>query len=335
MNRILIFLTIFLIFCTNGIAQKKIKQYIFFELDRDRINDTSFLNNDCIEGAQLKYLWRELEPKEDQYNLELIENDLDFLTSRGKKLFIQLQDVTFDTTLRKPVPDYLITDKRYHDGVNIQYETNDNDEILGAGGYVARRWDILVAERFNKLLKALGRRFDGKIEGINLPETSVEFGNTGKLYPEGFSPLIYRDAIIKYMTMVKIAFPHSVVILYANFMPGEWPHRADKSYLQSLYEFASKNKIGMGSPDIKIYQQPFMNHSYKFLREYTNSITSGVAVQEGNYEEINPKTGKQVTVTEIYDFANEYLCLDYIFWCTQEPYYTRDLLPFLRTLRHK
>jgi hypothetical protein len=135
------------------------------------------------------------------------------------------------------------------------------------------------------------------------------------------------------MTMAKIAFPHSVVILYANFMPGGWPHRADKSYLQSLYEFASKNKIGMGGPDIKIYKQPFMNHNYKFLREYTNLITSGVAVQEGNYEELNPKSGKQVTVTEIYDFANEYLGLDYIFWCTQEPYFTNDLLPFLKTIR--
>jgi hypothetical protein len=75
-----------------------------------------------------------------------------------------------------------------------------------------------------------------------------------------------------------------------------------------------------------------MNHGYKFLREYTNSITSGVAVQDGNYEEINPKTGKRVTVKEIYDFANEYLGLDYIFWCTQEPYYTDELLPFLKSL---
>jgi len=326
---LLVTLTILLAGCSQIFAQKQIKHFIFFGIDREGIRDTSFLNNDNIKGAQLKYLWRELEPTENQYNLELIQHDLDFLTSKGKKLFVQLQDVTFDTTLRKPVPDYIINDKQYHGGVNIQYQTNNNDEIIGTGGYVARRWDPRVAERFNKLLTALGNQFDGKIEGINLPETSIEFGNTGKLYPEGFTPLIYRDAVIQYMKMAKKAFPRSVVIQYANFMPGQSPHTADKIFLQSLYEYASKNKIGMGGPDIKVYQTPFMNHSYKFLKEYSNTIISGVAVQDGNYEEINPKTGKRVTVNEIYDFANEYLGLDYIFWCTEEPYYTNQVLPFI------
>lgn len=331
MRQILIALTLFSLTNQNTIAQKQIRQFIFFELERERIHDTSFLHNDGAVGAQLKYMWRELEPNKNQYNLDLIQNDLDFLTSNGKKLFIQLQDVTFDTIF-KPAPDYIITDKRYNGGVNIKYETNDKDEILYVDGYVVRRWDQSVAERFKKLLTVLGKRFDGKIEGINLPETSVGFGETGKLYPEGLTPETYRNAIIEYMAMAKKAFPHSVVIQYANFMPGEWLPGNDKSYLKSLYEFASKEEIGMGGPDIKIYQKGHMNHGYKFLREYTNSITSGVAVQDGNYEEMNPKTGKRVTVKEIYDFANDYLGLDYIFWCTQEPYYTDDLLPFLKTL---
>lgn len=320
--------------CSHVIAQNHIRHFIYFGLDRDRIRDTSFLNNEHIIGAQLKYMWRELESDENRYNLDLIQDDLDFLASHSKKLFVQLQDVTFDTALFKPIPDYLI-DKQYHGGVNTQYETDDKDEIIRQEGYLARRWDPLVAERFNKLLITLGNRFDNKIEGINLPETSVGFGNTGKLYPEGFTPLLYRDAIIRYMKMAKKAFPHSVVIQYANFMPGEWPHRADKSYLQNLYEFAGKNKIGMGGPDILVYEKLHMNHSYKFLREYTNSITSGVAVQDGNYEVINPTTGKQVTIEEIYDFANDYLGLDYVFWCTQEPYYTNKVLPFLKEMATK
>jgi hypothetical protein len=332
MRQILIVLTLLIFTYNNALAQKKIKHFIYFELDRERIHDTSFLNNDKIIGAQLKYMWRELEPKENQYRLELIQNDLDFLASKGKRLFIQLQDVTFDTALRKPVPEYLITNKRYHGGVNVQYETNENDEITRTGGYVARRWDKNVAERFNQLLKVLGKRFDGKIEGINLPETAVEFGNTGKLYPEGFTPDIYRNAISEYMLMAKKAFPSSVVILYSNFMPGEWPHHASKSYLESLFLLAKKESVGMGGPDIQIYKQVQMNHSYKLLREYAGEIVSGVAVQDGNYEEINPKTGKRVTVKEIFDFANDYLGLDYIFWCTQEPYYTDDLIPFLKTL---
>ena len=334
MKQLLISLTICLAAFNLAIAQKTIKNFIFFELDRERIHDTSFLNNDQIKGAQLKYMWRELEPLEDQYALELIQNDLDFLTSKGKKLFIQLQDVTFDTAWSKPVPDYIFSEKQYHGGVNIQYQTLEGDEdiIVKQDGYVARRWDKQVAERFSKLLTLLGEHFDGKIEGINLPETSVGFGETGKLYPEGFTPEVYRDAICEYMAMAKKAFPRSTVIQYANFMPGEWLPWDDKNYLKSLYVLAKEKEIGMGGPDIKIYKPAQMNHSYKFLKEYSDAIITGVAVQDGNYEEINPKTGKRVTVEEIYDFGQNYIGLDYIFWCTQEPYYTNELLPFLKTM---
>lgn len=317
------------------VTQGTIKHFVFFAKERERIHEESFLSNENIAGAQLKYSWRELEPREDEYNVELIQADLDFLTSKGKKLFIQIQDVTFDTALAKPIPDYLITGKQYHGGMHIQYATNDKDEILGAGGYVARRWDKAVAERFGKLLTALSARFNGKIEGINLPETSVEFGNSGKLYPEGFSPEAYRNAVINYMAMLRKSFSSSTVIQYANFMPAEAPRRASKLYLESLYEFAGKNKVGMGGPDILVYQQPHMNHSYKFLRQYADTIMSGAAVQDGNYEVINPNTGKRVTVKEIYDFANEYLGLDYIFWGTQEPYYTSEVLPFLKGEKQK
>ena len=34
----------------------------------------------------------------------------------------------------------------------------------------------------------------GRIEGINLAESSVTFGSSGRLFPRGFSPGIYRDA---------------------------------------------------------------------------------------------------------------------------------------------
>ena len=86
----------------------------------------------------------------------------------------------------------------------------------------------------------------------------------------------------------------------------------------------------MGGPDIKIYKKAQMDHSYKFLKKFSKDIKTGIAVQWGNYEEINPKTGKQVTVDEIYTFGMDEIGLDYIFWCTQEPYYIDYLIPFLK-----
>jgi hypothetical protein len=320
-------LVLFLFASVNVNAQKSIENFIFFDIQRDRIQESSFLKTEKFAGAQLKYTWKELEPLKDNYDFLNIRNDLDFLTKNGKKLFIQIQDVSFDTC-GPNVPAYLLEEPLYHGGVNRQCITDDNEKILSYDGYVARRWDPQVAERFYKLLSELGKQFDGKLEGVNLPETAVDFGESGIYFPEGFTPEIYRDAILMQMKQAKQAFSKSVVIQYANFMPGEWLPWNNKGYLQSLYEFARGNKIGMGGPDIKIYKKAQMNHSYKFLKEFSGFIKTGIAVQDGNYDEINPKTGKKVTIEEIYLFGKDEIGLNYIFWCTQEPYYSKYVIPF-------
>lgn len=332
MKRIFPIFFVFLVLRAN--AQKEVRHFIFFAHERERIREQSFLDNPHIIGAQLKYNWRELEPRKDEYNLELIQKDLDYLNSKGKKLFIQLQDVSFDT-IYKCVPNYIMQDTAYHGGANIQYSTKDNDKIIRQSGWMARRWDTAVARRFFKLLFILGDRFDGKIEGINLPETSSEFGETGKLFPLGYTHEIYKNAILDYMVTLKLAFLTTVVIQYANFMPGEWLPWTDKSYLKDIYAFAKENGIGMGGPDIKVYNKGHMNNGYKFLKEYANDLITGLAVQDGNYAEINPKTGKRVTIEEIYDFGKNYIGLNYIFWCTEEPFYTKEVLPFLGSERSK
>ena len=77
-----------------------------------------------------------------------------------------------------------------------------------------------------------------------------------------------------------------------------------------------------------------MNHSYGLIRDCAGMVPTGAAVQWGNYDLINTKTGKQVTFREIYKFGRDYLKLDYIFWSTQEPYYSEYLLPFLKGLKN-
>ena len=57
------------------------------------------------------------------------------------------------------------------------------------------------------------------------------------------------------------------------------------------------------------------------------------SAQDGNLEEINPKTQRPVTVEELLDYARNYLRVDYIFWGMQEPYYSRDVLPALARFR--
>jgi len=297
-----------------GSQTKPIKHFIYFGRDREKIRDPAFYNNPTITGAQIRYAWRQLEPEKDVYNFSEIEEDLKFLASKGKKLFIQVQDATFSKEYHA-VPQYLISDTTYHGGEARQWGE------VSYYGYVARRWDPMVAARFYKLLHKLSEQFDGKIEGINLPETSIDVSE--KELPGDFSEQAYTTAVKEYMKVTRECFKSSTPILYANFMTGG-PKR-----LKELYDYAEEIGMGMGGPDIKVNKPFQMANSYPLLRAISGKVITGVAVQDGNYDVLNVKTNKKVTIPEILDFAKNYLKLNYIFWCTEEPYYTKEVLPLL------
>ena len=147
--------------------------YVFFGQDREKLKEaSSFLQTKNLEGAQITYSWRQLEPEQDKYDFSAIRDDLAFLTSKGKKLFIQLQDVTFSES-RINVPRYLLNDARTTAAPSSNTGLKkENEEQAVIAGWAARRWDPAVQERFHKLLFALGKEFDGRIEGINFAETS-------------------------------------------------------------------------------------------------------------------------------------------------------------------
>lgn len=84
----------------SGVAG--LKHFIFFDRERQRITEPTFLENRFIAGAQLKYTWRELEPERDRYELRPLLDDLAFLKKHGKRLFVQLQDVSFPTKYSFP-----------------------------------------------------------------------------------------------------------------------------------------------------------------------------------------------------------------------------------------
>ncbi len=324
----LIWCALFFYLCCPCVHAKQVHHYVFFGRDRERITDLSFLNTEALEGAQVTYTWRQLEPEKDKYDFTAIDEDLAFLTSKGKKLFIQLQDLSFSES-RINVPLYLLQERQYNGGAGKQYSYEDGheDQALVAG-WVARRWDPAVQERFHRLLLSLGKKFDGIIEGINLTETAVDFGDSGMLFPEGFSCEKYRDGIIINMKFLKLAFPESVVMQYANFMPGEWLPDNDKEYLKSIYKAAEEFKVGVGGPDLLPYKTGQLNHSYPLIRDAAGIIPTGIAVQDGNYEAKDPVTGMVITIPQLLNFATEYLKVDYIFWCIQEPFYSRQVIPF-------
>jgi hypothetical protein len=300
-----------------------VQHYLFVNVDRARIHDPAFLRDPSFAGAQIKYTWRGLEPEKDRYDFSEIREDLAVLSEHGKRLFIQLQDVSFQESIVN-VPQYLRDDPAYRGGAHLAVL----DKTKGTrGGWVPRRWDPLVRRRFHELLGELGREFDGKIEGINLAETAIDIGEP---FPEGYSHTAYRDGILENMTALKKAFPRSVAMIYANFMPGEWLPGEDRGYLRSVYAHARKSGVAVGAPDLLPYRKGQINHAYKLMPELAEAVPRGIAIQEGNYSHTNPATGDRVKMSELLAFARDRLKVNYMFWFPEEPFFSSEVLPALR-----
>ena len=324
-----------LLFIVPADSFSQIKNFLFIGMDRELLKDTNYFKPDLFDGVQIAYSWRQLEPQKDGYDFSIINEDLSLLKKYGKKLFIQFQDVSFSMKYNH-APKYLLEDSLYHGGANKQYKFDDNSELgYHELGWVTRRWDPDVQKRLHKLFNALGKQYDGIIEGINTEETSVTFGDRPLLHPPGFSFKSYTNALIENLAVLKKAFPKSTVMVYANFMPGGFLPGQDSSYLKAIYQFAWEDHIGVGGPDLLPYKPEQMTNSYPLIRDSHKKVATGVAVQDGTYEYINPRTKEKITAGELYQFAQDDLHLRYVFWGTEQPFFQSVILPFLQSLRTK
>lgn len=308
---------------TCPIAPDAIRNFVYFAKDRDALRAHPLLSIDRFIGAQIMYAWRDLEPSEGRYDFAAIREDVDFLASHGKRLFIQLQDASFSPTYR-PVPDYMLTDD-YDGGVIAQHGQDGTLE-----GWTAKRWNPAVQARFSALLAALGQEFDGAIEGINLQETSIEVTAEQAAF---FTPQEYAAAIKQRMGALKAAFAQSVTLQYANFMPAEWLPFEDMGYLRGIYAYGAEIGVGLGAPDLMPQRKGQLNHAIALMHEGQFDVPLGIAVQDGNY--IGETNSNQILgerrnlVPMLHGFAADFLKVDYMFWVNQEPYFTQDVLPCL------
>lgn len=302
------------------IQTNAIKHFVYLARDRERLRGHALLQNARFSGAQIMYSWKQLESSRGHYDFSIIESDLNYLSSRNRRLFIQLQDATFNPEYNA-VPDYLLSDE--FDGGAVMQRGDNNDD-----GWTAKRWNAAVQERFAALLMALGERFDGRIEGINLQETAI--GVTNEL-DSSFTPVKYVAALKVNLVALKKAFPRSTTMQYANFMPGEWLPWDDKGYLRSIYAFAAQIGVGVGAPDLMVRRKGQLNHALALMHETEYSVPVGIAVQDGNYigltNSSKVESKRRNLVPLLHGFAQDFLRVDYMFWVDQSPYFEEDLLP--------
>lgn len=268
-----------------------------------------------IGGVQVVYNWKALEPEKGRYDFSAIRDDLAVTDALGKKLFIQIQDRFFSPDARN-VPDYLLTDPAYGGGLAPQSD-NPGEGLAPASGWVAMQWNPAVRERYQSLLKALAAAFDGRVYGINLPETSADIDM--KHDRSGFTCDGYFAGEMDNLKAARAAFTRSHVVQYVNFWPCEWDN--DHDYMGRLFAFAADHGIGLGGPDVIPYRKGQMKNSYPFFNRYKGKLDLvAMAVQEPTLTYRNPKTGKRFTLEEFVDFASGYLGADVIFWSADSPW---------------
>lgn len=275
-----------------------------------------------IEGAQIIYSWRELEPRKNQYDFHRIEHDIKRLAQYQKSLVIQIQDKSFSPNVIN-VPDYLISPE-YEGGIakQIDFPGEGKKKVVG---WVAKQWVPSINYRFRRLIQKLGKRFDGKIEAINLSETSIDLDPEQK--DHSFSCDKYMSAVILNVEALKKSFTKSEQIQYVNYFPCEWQN--DKDYMGRLFDYAVTQKVGLGNPDTVPYRKGQMENSYPFFHQYQNQLRISMAIQSPDYTYIDESTGKPFTVATLYDFAVNYLGASRLFWTVAEPEFTEKVLPFL------
>ena len=306
------------------IVKDSIQHFVYFSRDREAIINHPFLLHPAFKGAQIMYSWKDFEQQKGKYDFSLLKKDYEYLKKFGKRIFIQLQDATFNPEY-KAIPDYLISDE-YNGGAAIQYNDAGKPD-----GWVAKRWNKNVRKRFALLLQALGNEFDGKIEGINLQETSIGVSSGTDT---SFSEQGYIQGLKENMLALKKSFPKSTTMIYANFTPGEWLPGNDKGYLHSLYQYGEKIGVGLGGPDLMVTRKGQLNHALKFMHEGKYTVPIGIAVQDGNYfgktgdeKDDAENKSRQNLVPLLHAFAKDFLRVSYMFWVNQAPYFEEDVLP--------
>jgi len=268
-----------------------------------------------IAGVQVVYSWKSLEKARDQYDFSRIERDLAYLETLDRKLFVQVQDRFFEIQHRN-VPAYLLEEPIYRGGL-VPQSDNPGENLPEGHGWVTQQWNPAVRGRFQKLLAALAQKFDGRVWGVNLPESSVDVD--AKNDQTGFTCDGYFEATLENIAFARKVFRKSHVVQYTNFWPCEWEN--DHQYMSRAFEFAKQNRIGLGGPDIVPYRKGQMKNSYPFFNRYKGQLSLvAMAIQEPTLTYTNPETKKKFTREEFVDFAENYLGVDVIFWSASSPW---------------
>ena len=309
-------LVLLLLLCTSAHAEQP-RNFLFMG-SGDLAENARLISRPDIGGVQVVYPWKQLEKAPGEYDFSEIEADLAITDRLGKKLFIQIQDRFFMREHRN-IPRYLLEDSRYGGGLAPQRDNPGENRPEGSG-WVAMQWNPAVRARFQSLISALAKQFDGRVYGINLPETAADIDRDRDT--TGFDCDLYFDAELENIRHTRRVFAKSYEVQYVNFWPCSWGD--ERGYFKRFFEVLEKERIGAGGPDIVPNRPGQMKNSYPFLNRYRDRLPLiAMAVQDATLTYVNPSTQRPFTHEEFVAFARDFLGVDVIFWDVSSPWLSR------------
>ena len=270
-------------------------------------------DNPDFVGVKKRYRWSDIEKRKGVYDFSEIEQDLDYLESIGKQLWITITNTSWDSRFRPIVPRYMLNDSRYGCGKNGRYY-GVFERSSQKGGWLPCRGNPEFDKRYKALLAALGKRFNKEpsFEGINLGETST--GKNPNFRNANDKLKVFKE----YALAAKEAFPDKVVmqmINYANFD------------LEAFADWLASNGIATGGPDVHLTKSRRGSILDVYaLHKKNNMLTpNGIDVQWDNWE----YWGDTYTSRELLEGAVEHINPWYIFWIMRDPYF-KDVVKTVR-----
>ena len=279
--------------------------YIAFNKRSTKLEIANALKLPGVKGVQIRYKWAVLEPTKGEYDFSSIQFDLDLATKNGKQLVVFFLDKNFIKE-NDVLPPYL-----------SDYTSKWGPSRRGAYGNTAVRWDPYVIERMKLILNEIAKRFDKhpNFEGIAIQETALGAPWKPKsLEDYGYTPEIYRDALIQMLTNASKSFKESSVFWYINFLPVK-----KQIYLRDVaLTVAPLGALRVGGPDVLPDGVALKSRTYPLYDDLVGKLPLFCAIQNDSYSHLHKdkehyKT-KYWTLQELVDFSKNRLHVNYLFW---------------------
>ena len=299
-------------FITNPSEITDLDELVFDRQFLDQFIDglgTSF------QGIEISVVWRMLEPTKDNYDFSFIDEALDVVNQNDKHLILLLADRMLSEAFL-PVPDYLTEDPQYGGGY----------ALFGNGGLTTAFWNENVLERYWKLMRELGRRYNGtdNVEVITFSESALSFDS--QPVPVGYTSENYIAYLQERVEVAREAFPNTLVKQGFNW-----------GYTGIIPEHSYNHFVGFHGPDVVPDDEryPTKNRiaAYEYYEQYAGILPMSCDVQSPELRKPVAEWG-EFTIEGIYHMGVDvlklnHMCWDVIEWGINYYSFSNDIKPYI------